>query len=67
MPKRSWDKFDEEASREGHARSQFRLLGAVPTIIGKRIGGAKSRYKATRVGNNRNIGMERERRLGFGA
>ena len=36
-PRREWDEFDEQAAREGNARSKARELGAVPTILGKKL------------------------------
>jgi len=62
---RHLDKFDREAEAEGHARSQHR--SSMPPVMGKRISGAKSNYKKTKVASSHVQNEHRERQLGFGS
>jgi len=63
-PKQSWDRFDEEASREGAARSFMNV--AAPSVYGRRIERCKSTMRGSSVMTCRASLINSEKQRGFG-
>lgn len=59
------DEIDLQAIAEGTAKSLHRET--LPTIMGKRMNGAKRNYRKTQPATNTIIARKREEKCGFGA